>query len=79
MDSLNGGTTSSDNSTPVKPDLRALMDTLLAAKAARRKELARLPIQEKIKILVELQKMAAAIPRDAKKTSREPWQVPWNL
>lgn len=55
------------------------MDTLLAAKAARRKELARLPIQEKIKILVEFQKISAAIPPDAKKTPREPWQIPWRL
>ncbi len=39
------------------------IENILEAKVARRRVLARLPIEEKVKILIELQKMAAPLLR----------------
>lgn len=39
------------------------IEKIFKAKAARRKALARLPIEEKVKILIELQNMAAPLLR----------------
>ncbi len=50
------------------------METILAAKAARRRVLARLPIEEKVKILIELQKMTAPILR-AKGRTVHVWEL----
>ena len=48
---------------------RELAD-ILAAKQRRRKELARLPIEEKIRIVVKLQELAAPILRERGKIVR---------
>ena len=41
--------------------MKTAMEKVLAAKAARRRRLAALPVPEKIKILVRMQKMAAPL------------------
>lgn len=41
-----------------------VLEKILKAKQERRKELARLPIEEKIKILVEMQKIASNIKKN---------------
>jgi hypothetical protein len=46
--------------------------TVFRAKAERRRTLARLPFEEKIRIVVRLQKIAAAI---RKKRKREVWRL----
>jgi hypothetical protein len=50
-----------------------LMDPLLAAKARRRRELAALPIEEKLKIVLELQRNVAEIRRSAGRPGPDPW------
>ncbi len=56
-------------------DKRKLAETLFRAKAARRRRMAALPIEEKIKILIEMQKLSNDIRR---KTGRKPlpeWEI----
>lgn len=50
------------------------MQKLLKAKQTRRKRLARLPIEEKIRILVDMQTMAVPIYK-ARGLSRQPWKI----
>jgi hypothetical protein len=50
------------------------IDTIFEAKQKRREYLAKLPIEEKIKILVELQKMAVPILK-ARGLKRNPWRL----
>jgi len=47
---------------------------LFRAKKERRKNLAKLPIEEKVKILVRLQKLAAPLLL-AQGLSRKPWKI----
>jgi hypothetical protein len=59
----------------VNEDRRKLAERLFRAKAARRLQLAALPIEEKIRILVEMQRRANDIRR---KTGRKPlpeWEI----
>jgi hypothetical protein len=53
--------------------IRQLVQTALAAKAERRRELARLPIEDKVRIVVELQRLAAEARRAMGRPAREPW------
>ena len=60
---------------PVSEDRRQLAERLYRAKAARRRQLATLPIEEKIRILIEMQRRANDIRR---KTGRKPlpeWEI----
>jgi len=54
---------------PVSAAQRKLSHTLFRAKAARRHRLAALPIEEKIRILIEMQKLSNDI---RQKTGRKP-------
>jgi len=60
---------------PASPDKRRLAERLFRAKARRRERLAALPIEEKIKILIEMQRLSNDIRR---KTGRKPlpeWEI----
>ena len=48
-------------------------ESILAAKKERRRRLAALPIEEKLRILVEMQRLASDIARSAGRPTREPW------
>ena len=50
------------------------IDRIFAAKEQRRQALARLPFPEKVRAVIELQKMAAVILR-ARGKSVKPWKV----
>lgn len=54
----------------VQPEIQRLFD----AKDARRRDLARLPFPEKVRIVVELQKMAAPVFRARGRNVRE-WVI----
>lgn len=59
----------------VSADKRKLAERLFRAKAARRRRLAALPIEEKIKILLKMQRLSNDIRR---KTGRKPlyeWEI----
>jgi hypothetical protein len=55
--------------------LVVLVERLFRAKAARRRALARLPIEDKIGILIQLQHMANGIRGTRKDVIRRPWHV----
>ena len=57
-----------------KQTIEALTEKLYAAKRAHRKRLAALPIHEKIKILVRLQKMAEPLVKAQGKQVRV-WEI----
>ncbi|MGH9461157.1 MAG: hypothetical protein ACRD1X_08055 [Vicinamibacteria bacterium] len=57
---------------PVRTDQRRLAEHLFRAKDARRRRLGGLPIEEKIRILVEMQKLSNDI---REKTGRKPLRV----
>jgi hypothetical protein len=48
---------------------------IIAAKARRRKDLAKLPFEEKIRILVRLQEMAGGIRKPGKPQAKGVWQI----
>lgn len=50
------------------------VEDLFRAKEERRRSLAKLPIEEKIKILVRMQKLAAPLLL-ARGLSRKPWKI----
>jgi ribosomal protein L16/L10AE len=50
------------------------MDNALTAKAARRHALAKLPIEEKIRIIVEMQKLANEILVKTGRPARRVWE-----
>lgn len=57
---------------------RAIPDevkALFQAKQQRRQELAKLPIEEKIRIVCRLQRMAAAVHPPRGRTKRRPWDI----
>ena len=59
----------------VSPEMRLLAERLFRAKARRRRQLAALPIEEKIRILIEMQRLSNDIRR---KTGRKPlpeWEI----
>jgi hypothetical protein len=51
------------------------MEKLFAAKKARRVALARLPIEEKVRIIVELQRIAYDIRSAAGASAPKPWDL----
>lgn len=60
----------------VDPKAKELMDRLIAAKEERRKRLAALPFEKKIRIIVRMQEMLAPIYR-ARGIDVEPWKIDW--
>jgi len=46
---------------PVNPEMQDLMTNILTSKRLRREELANLPYEKKIEIVIELQKLARAV------------------
>ena len=59
-----------------KEALRRKMEDIFREKRLFHKERARLPFEEKIKILVQLQKLANDIPRNSKsKEFRRVWKI----
>lgn len=48
---------------------------LFLSKSARRAALAALPIEEKIKLLVELQQLASEITDSTGRVSKKPWKI----
>jgi len=54
--------------------VRSATEKVIAAKSARRKRLAALPVPEKIRILVEMQKMAAPLLKAQGRKSRI-WKI----
>lgn len=60
---------------PVYPEMRDLMTSILKSKQLRRQELAKLPYEKKIEIVIELQKLA----RDARIALGQPPTPVWNL
>ena len=56
--------------------IEAWMAKALAAKQERRRELARLPFEEKIKIVVELQQITTEIRTSMGLPARKPWDLP---
>ena len=55
-------------------DNRKSVETIFRAKKQRRKDLAKLSIEEKVKILVQLQKIAAPIYL-ARGLKKKPWKL----
>lgn len=55
--------------------LTTLLDALRQGKRRHRKHLAALPIEEKLRIVVELQRLAAEIARGTGRPEREPWRL----
>ena len=49
--------------------------TAAAADRARRRRLARLPVEQKLRILVQMQRLAAEIARSSGRPVREPWRL----
>lgn len=47
-------------------------------KQARRQDLANLPIEEKVKILVKLQQMSADVKHTSGRSSQKPWKISKN-
>jgi hypothetical protein len=54
---------------------RKILNRLIKAKVARRRELAALPIEEKIEIVIALQRLQSGILRSAGRRSRRPWRT----
>jgi hypothetical protein len=54
---------------------RKLLNRLIRAKAARRRELAALPVEEKIGIVIALQRLQSGILRSVGRRSRRPWRI----
>jgi len=66
----------SDNKRAELQALEALAENLYRAKRERRMALAHLPIEEKIRIIVELQKWAYDIRTSVGAPARKPWGIP---
>ena len=75
MDSPRNGPNPETRSAWNSPELASLVEKLFAAKKARRVALARLPIEEKVRIIVELQKIAFDIRSAVGKPSPKPWDL----
>ena len=79
MDSENDGVNSVDAPQFRDDAMQSLMESLLRAKEERRKALARLPIEEKIAIVVQLQKIAYEIGTAVGRSPSPAWRVPWEI
>lgn len=55
--------------------LQELAEASFRQKKERRRELAALPIEEKVQILVRLQQMVADIARETRGVKLEPWKL----
>ena len=75
MDSPRDGPNPKTRSAWNSPELASLMEKLFAAKRARRAALVRLPFEEKVRIIVELQKMAFEIRSAAGASAPNPWDL----
>ena len=51
------------------------IERIIRAKTLRRKELAKLPFEKKIEVLVRLQKMAKGIKRKGRKEEKIVWRI----
>jgi hypothetical protein len=54
---------------------RKLLNRLIKAKAARRRELAALPVEEKIGIVITLQRLQSGILRSTGRRCHDPWRM----
>ncbi len=54
---------------------QATLDRLFCGKEDHRRKLAALPIEAKVRIIVQLQEIAAEIARSTGRTPREPWKL----
>ena len=75
MDSTLNGPNSEGSSTWNDPEYTGLTEKLLAAKKARHVALARLPFEEKVRIIVELQKIAFEIRSAVGASAPKPWDL----
>jgi len=75
MDSPQNRPNSEDSPTWNDPKYISLTENLLAAKKARRVALARLPFEEKVRIIVELQKIAFEIRSAVGASAPKPWDL----
>ena len=76
MDSPNDGPNSSANPVYSDGDLAPLMAKIIRAKQERRAALARLPFEQKIRIVVELQKIANEIRANSGRNTPRVWDIP---
>jgi hypothetical protein len=76
MDSPQNGPNPETRSASNSPELASLTEKLFAAKKARRVALARLPFEEKVRIIVELQKIAFEIRSAVGVSAPKPWDLP---
>ena len=73
MDSTRNGPNSEGSPAWNDPEYTNLTEKLFAAKRARRAALVRLPFEEKVRIIVELQKIAFEIRSAVGKPAPKPW------
>jgi hypothetical protein len=59
----------------VSPNRKKLADSLFRAKAARRRRLAALPIEQKIRILIEMQRLSNDVRRKAGRKPLPEWVI----
>lgn len=59
----------------MNPRLKELAEASFRQKAERRRELAALPIEEKVEILIMLQRMVAEIAWETRGVKLEPWKL----
>jgi len=75
MDSTRNGPNSEGSPAWSDPEYTSLTEKLFVAKKARRVALARLPIEEKVRIIVELQRIAYEIRASVGKPAPKPWDL----
>ena len=75
MDSSRSGRDSPSSSACNSEDAYWPMDSLFAAKRNRRRQLAALPFEEKIRLVVELQRIAAEVARASGRTTPGVWRI----
>ena len=73
MDSSNRGERCSPGSPELGGQPSSVLMGLLAGKQAHRAALARLPYEEKVRIVIELQKLAFGMQSAAGRPARKPW------
>ena len=76
MDCIADGGSSPGSSAGTHEPLASLMDGLMRAKRERREYLAALPFEEKIRIVVELQKIAGDIRTKTGRSAPKAWDIP---
>ena len=57
-------------------DFKKMARDIFQRKVERRQALAKLPIEKKIRILIELQKIASEIRKISGRSGPRPWQIP---